>query len=387
MESQPPKRRLIRKLLLAGNPYDGFILEEAGFRASGQGGLDDAPTFDLVRSGARALEVLEKNEAGYDMVLADYTLPDMSGTELSMRIRESRPGFPLAVLTSNTDLGGATEHGAPQQDGNLFIWYGAPSLVRALVKLQEDELNAPLVLGPLYSLVILLVEDEPNFYSHFVPVLYDRIRESAIDLVPSRRRRASPWSIIENRPLVLLRRNFEDACEVLYQYRDRLMALVSDIRFPVNGQLKGDAGLRLLYRARSIDAHLPVAVHSREREHQDAVADAKGRFLWKDSPRLLAHLDHFLIHSCGFGPFVFRWPAGERYGVARTLAELRTLIEEVPDVVFEYHALHHDYSTWLVVHGHQELAQQVRELSITAFNPRQDVLELLNRALEEHERG
>jgi len=385
MQPQPPKRRLIRKLLLAGNPYDGFILEEAGFRAAGQGGRADAPTFDLVRSGARALEALD-SDAGYDMVLADYTLPDMSGPELAARIRERRPGFPLAVLTSNTDLGGATERGAPaQQDSNLFIWYGAPSLVRALVQLQEDELNAPLVLGPMYSLVILLVEDEPNFYSHFVPVLYDRIRESAAELVPRQRRSSSPWSVIENRPLVLLRRNFEDACDVLYKYRDRLMALVSDIRFPVKGELKGDASLRLLYRARSIDAHLPVAVHSREREHEDAVTEAKGRFLWKDSPRLLAHLDHFLIHSCGFGPFVFRWPAGERYGVARTLAELRALTEDVPDVVFEYHALHHDFSTWLVVHGYRQLAQQVRELSITAFDPRKDILQLFDEELANRE--
>ena len=377
----PPKRRRIRKLLLAGNPYDGFILEEAGFRAGGQDGPEDAPTFNLVRSGSKALEALDSG-AGYDMLLADHELPDMSGPELARRVQQSHPGFPLAVLTSNTDLGGSTVHGVEQPDSNLFIWYGAPSLVRALVKLQEDELNAPLVLGPMYSLVILLVEDEPNFYSHFVPVLYDRIRESALELLPRQRRKPSPWTFVDNRPLVLLRRNFEDACDVLYRYKDRLMALITDIRFPVNGELKGDAGLRLLYRARSIDAHLPVAVHSREREHKDAVADAKGRFLWKDSPRLLAHLDHFLIHSCGFGPFVFRWPAGERYGVARTLAELRTLIEEVPDVVFEYHALHHDYSTWLVVHGYQELAQRVRELSITAFNPRQDVLELLIRALE-----
>ena len=380
MQPLPPKRRHIRKLLLAGNPYDGFILEEAGFRASGEDGPEDAPTFDLVRSGARALEALDSN-AGYDMVLADYTLPDMSGPELADRIKERNKDFPVAVLTSNTDLGGATGRGAPQQDTNLFIWYGAPSLVRALVKLQEDELNAPLVLGPLYSLVILLVEDEPNFYSHFVPVLYERIRESAIELVPRTRRPPSPWSIIENRPLVLLRRNFEEACEVLYKYRERLMALVTDIRFPVKGELKGDAGLRLLYRARSIDAHLPVAVHSREREHQDAVAEAKGRFLWKDSPRLLAHLDHFLIHSCGFGPFVFRWPAGERYGVARSLRELRVLTEEVPDVVFEYHALHHDFSTWLVVHGYRQLAQEVRELSITAFDPRQDILRLFDREL------
>jgi hypothetical protein len=231
-------------------------------------------------------------------------------------------------------------------------------------------------------MVILLVEDEPNFYSHFVPVLYERIRESAIALVPARQRPSSQWSIIDNRPLVLLRHNFEDACQVLYEYGTNLMALITDMRFPVKGQLKGDAGLRLLYRARSINGHLPVAVHSRDKEHAGAVHEAQGRFLWKDSARLLTELEQFLIHSCGFGPFVFRWPAGERYGVARTLRELRDLIAEVPDVVFEHHALHHDFSTWLAVHGHPQLAHQVRELSIRAADPRQDVLELLNELLD-----
>jgi len=123
-------------------------------------------------------------------------------------------------------------------------------------------------------------------------------------------------------------------------------------------------------------------VHSRDLEHKGAAREAGARFFWKDSSKLLYELDQFLIDVCGFGPFVFRWPAGESYGVARTLQELRDLIAQVPEVVFEHHALHFDFSTWLAVHGYMDLATVVRELSLTDASPRQQVLTVLDKVLQ-----
>ncbi len=376
---EPPQRRRIRRLLLAGNPYDAFLLEEAGVRPPGQDEPAEAPTFDLVRSGERARRVLASGD--YDMLLANHTLPDMSGAELAAAVRAERPELPVAIVTSNTELGGASDADSASTE-NLFIWYGAHSFLWGLIRLYEDELNAPSLINTGHALAILLVEDEPNFYSHFVPLLYERVRASAIELIPEHRRPASIWTPSENRPLVLLRRSFEASCEALYRYRTQIMAVITDMTFPVKGELKTDAGLRLLYRARSINGHMPVAVHSHEREHQEAAQEARAKFLWKDSPHLLSDIDHFLVDSCGFGPFVFRWPAGDVYGVARNLSELRALIADVPEVVFEHHALHFDFSTWLAVHGYGDLARVVRELSITDYSPRQDFLHLLDEVLE-----
>ena len=359
-----------------GNPYDAFLLEEAGFRPPGQEEPADAPTFDLVRTGSAALKAL--GGGGFDMVLADYLLPDTSGPDLARRIRQAHPSVPVVIVTSNTDLGGAGKGSAGHSEPNLFIWYGAHSFLRALVRLQEDERNAPRLVAAGHALALLLVEDEPNFYSHFVPLLYERTEASARDLAP---RPPSTWGVIDNRPLVLLRRNFEDACEVLYRYRSYILAVISDMCFPVQGELKSDAGLRLLYRARAVNAHLPMAVHSRELEHKSAAQEAGAKFLWKDSPHFLPELDNFLVEFCGFGPFVFRWPAGEVYGVAHNLAELRKLIADVPDVVFEHHALHFDFSSWLAVHGYLELARRVRDVSITDPAVRQLLLDLIDEQL------
>ncbi len=375
----PASRRRISTLLLVGNPYDAFLLEDAGFRSADLDEIGEAPTFELVRSGKKALRRLE--EGGFDMVIMNMMLPDMPGTELAAKVRRLYPKLPLAVVTSNTDLGGSSAITGGEQIPDLFIWFGAPNMLRALLKLKEDELNAPTLAAEQHALVILLVEDEPNFYSHFVPVLYERIRETSIELMRRSRRPSSPWSIIDNRPLVLLRRNFEDACKVLYHYKLQVMCLITDMRFPVKDQFKGDAGLRLLYRARSINGHLPVAVHSREKDYSKAVNEAQARFLWKDSSRLLANLDQFLLEFCGFGPFVFCSPDGKRYGVARNLRELHKRMKAVPDVVFEFHALHFDFSSWLAVHGYQELGHKVRELRIGTADPRQDVIRLIEKEL------
>lgn len=370
-----PVRKAIDKVLLVGSPYNAFMLEDAGFRPRGVSEPADAPRFQLLRTSSAALEALASER--FDLVLAHHTLPDGSGSELVARIRQQFPGIPAIIFSGDADLGGATETSSPL-DPNLFIYYGAPSFWRALVKLHEDELNAPSLLDSGAAMAILLVEDEPNFYSHFLPALYERIRTSAIELLPPERRPKSPWSVSANRPLVLLHRNFEEACETLVRYQHCVMALITDLCFPVGNDLHGDAGLRLLYRARALYRHLPAVVTSHDREHRDAAIAANAKFLWKDSPRLLTELDNFLLHFCGFGPFEFRWPAGERYGLARSLRDLRDLIADVPDVVFEHHALHHDFSAWLAVHGHQRVARRARDLGITEPNLRKKVLEALD---------
>jgi len=382
-EGGAPPRSRITSVLLAGNPYDAFLLEEAGFRPRGQREPADAPSFDLARSGEKALKSLAVGD--YQMLIANYDLPDMSGQELARQVKQRHPEVAVAVVTSNTDLGGASEGESVREEDNLFIWYGAHSFLWGLIRLFEDEKDAPRLISGGHSLAILLVEDEPNFYSHFVPLLYERLRATAIELIPPARRPQSIWSPLVNRPLVLLRRNFEEACELLYRYRTQLMAVITDMSYPVKGELKGDAGLRLLYRARAVNAHIPVAVHSHEREHREAAQEARAKFLWKDSPHLLTDLDHFLVHSCGFGPFVFRWPMGDVYGTAHNLIELRDLVAAVPEVVFEHHALHFDFSAWLAVHGYAELARVVRELSITDSSPRLDVLKVLEQAVTSEE--
>lgn len=53
--------------------------------------------------GEAALELLDENGA-YDLILIDYSMPGMSGTELARQILKAKPEAKLAILTGNADL-------------------------------------------------------------------------------------------------------------------------------------------------------------------------------------------------------------------------------------------------------------------------------------------
>jgi hypothetical protein len=379
------KRKRIRNILLAGAPYDAYLMEEAGFwrhdlAPHEEGVLDEAPAYTLVRTSDETVAAAASGL--HDLLVIGGKLRDVSSFEVRRRVRAAGVNLPTVIITSDNQARGEERDPdkAPDPTG-LFVWYGSPSVLRTLVRLQEDERNSRLVLGSAEGLAVLIVEDEPNFYSHYLPAVYERILAATVDLLPLAARPESPWMDLDTRPLVLLRHNFEDAFNVIARYPRQLLALVTDIEYPINGVLRGDAGLRLLYRARALQAHMPVVVQSHQPEHRAAVEEAGARFLLKSSNHLLSELGDFLTDYCGFGPFVFRWPAGAEFGRAHSLGELRDLVGRVPDVVFEHHGLHNDFSSWLAVHGYADLAQEVRDLQITESDVRTRMMELIDQAI------
>ncbi len=63
------------------------MLERAGYRVT------------VAAGGARALEIIERDDEPIDLLLSDVVMPGMDGVELVRRARERRPGLP-ALLTS-----------------------------------------------------------------------------------------------------------------------------------------------------------------------------------------------------------------------------------------------------------------------------------------------
>jgi CheY-like chemotaxis protein len=58
-------------------------------------------------SGAQALELL-RTGAAPDLVITDYLMPVMNGTELAREIRAQRPGLPILLATGYASLAGNT---------------------------------------------------------------------------------------------------------------------------------------------------------------------------------------------------------------------------------------------------------------------------------------
>ena len=51
-----------------------------------------------------AIELLREADTSFDLILIDYTMPGMSGTDLAHHILASDPGAKLAILTGHSEL-------------------------------------------------------------------------------------------------------------------------------------------------------------------------------------------------------------------------------------------------------------------------------------------
>jgi PAS domain S-box-containing protein len=57
-----------------------------------------------IDSAVKALEVFKKNPAGFDVVITDQTMPQLTGYELAQRLMEIRTAIPIILCTGYSDL-------------------------------------------------------------------------------------------------------------------------------------------------------------------------------------------------------------------------------------------------------------------------------------------
>ena len=81
--------------------------------------------------------------------------------------------------------------------------------------------------------VLLVVEDNIRYYSSFLPVIYTELIKQSRRVIQEGINVAHKLVRMQARPKILLTSNFEDAAQVVQQYREHLLGVVSDVEFPM----------------------------------------------------------------------------------------------------------------------------------------------------------
>lgn len=345
--------RRIYNVLIVANPYDAFMLEDDGrveekiYNEYMELGLRYPPTFTQVSTTDEAAKVLETTNI--DLVICMPGNADNDAFTVARAIKGEFPDIHCVVLTPFS-------HGITKRMENedlsifdyVFCWLGNTNLILSIIKLIEDKMNLEHDIREAGVQMILLVEDSIRFYSSILPNLYSYLLVQSQRFSTEALNRHAATLRMRGRPKVVLARTYEEAMAMYDKYADNTLGVISDVRFPVNGEKDADAGLKLLRTIRAHDEYVPLIMESSESSNRQA-AEAEGfRFVDKNSKTMSIDLRHIMEEHMGFGDFIFRDPkTHEEIMRIHNLKELQDNIFKIPNDSMLYHVSRNHMSRWL----------------------------------------
>jgi hypothetical protein len=367
----------VKEILLVANLYDAYSIESEGRFSDHilgeyyQLSPTSVPRITGVSSDEEAFSRLKSRH--YDMIIIMIGVDKESPMKLCRRIKDKYPYIPAFLLLNSQ---GDIDFVRKQKTGGIpfdkyFVWTGESKIFFAMVKLLEDRVN---VEKKGLTRVILIVEDSPEYYSNYLPMLYTLLMEQTKNLIEDVSTDEFYKVLkLRTRPKILLTSTYEEAILIYNAYKESLLCVISDMRFPKDDLLSDTAGFDLLRHIRNELPDLPTVLQSSDPSNANYAYTLKSTFINKNSESLLQDLKSFINYYMGFGHFVYRDNNGRQIAVAKSMKEVEKYLETVSEDSLVYHALKDHYSLWLMARGEVKMAKMINPLKVADF---QDLKEL-----------
>ncbi len=388
----------VKEILLVANLYDAYSIEGEGRFSDHMLGeyyqlsLTSLPRVTGVTGDEEAFNKLKARH--YDMVIIMVGIHKESPMLLCKKIKDRYPYLPTFLLLNNPDdtsfIKRKKAAGIPFD--NYFVWTGESKVFFAMVKLLEDKVNVDNDTRKGLTRIILLVEDSAEYYSSYLPMLYTLVLEQTRNLIAD----VSTDELykvlrLRARPKILLASNWEDAITIYNKYKENILCVISDIRFPKNGELHETAGIELISQIKKDLPNLPAVLQSSDTENAKYAFTLKANFINKNSESLLQDLKSFINYYLGFGHFVYRDNTGRQIAVAKSMKEFEAYLETVPEDSLAYHAMKNHFSLWLMARGEVKIAKLINPVKVTDFSSlkelREYLLEIIRKRRREMNKG
>jgi hypothetical protein len=239
--------------------------------------------------------------------------------------------------------------------------FAPEKIMSSVVRAAEDLLNIE-----KYSraprFIFHIVDDEPRWFSQFLPILY---------------------GIIGQRADVKITRTYEESLRFLFGvddesriekeryaslgHGDDVVCLIADIFFPKGEDLQSAAGLDLIRLVNAYYPRIPVIIASKAKEALEF--KDLGFILPKGDPGSLQKLRDYILNLTGMGDFLVYADDGRELRRAKDIRGIcRLLLEAERDTaegrelqaILESYGKKDKFSTWLYMHSYRELGDRLR---------------------------
>jgi hypothetical protein len=265
------------------------------------------------------------------------------------------------------------------------VWNGDSKIFFAMIKMVEDRINLDNDTQKASTRVILLVEDSPKFYSRFLTSLYNVVMDQTRRIIRDVQTDELYKVLrIRARPKIVLASNYEQAIDIIDNYREYILAVITDTRFPKDGNMQADAGFQLVNSIKESGLEIPLILHSSE-NHNEAIAKSMDLlFINKNKENLSELFRHFIITYLGFGDFLFKMPDHSEVGLAKTMKEFVEFLKVIPDESLLFHANNHHFSLWLMARGEIQIARKIKPVNEKEFASVFEIREYILKTIEHY---
>ncbi len=378
----------VKEILLVSNLYDAFSINKEGRFSEimlydyGKLNLTSLPRITGVYSTEETLEQLEiKN---IDMVVITIGFNKQRPLKIIKKIKERYPDLPIFILLNNTHHIKFLEK--QKEDigyDKIFVWDGESRVFFTMIKYLEDKMNAENDSKLASVRMILVVEDNPIYYSNYLNKLY-RIIFKQTNKIIDEVKMDKLYKVLKlrARPKILLATNYEEAMKLFHKFKDNIFVMITDVQFPKDGKIQPDTGFQLIDEVRKEKPRLPIIVLSSDKKQKQVAANKCLTFIDKNDEDLYQKLIHQVTQKIGFGDFIFRNAKGEEIDRAATLKEFEKILKRVPQESIDYHAKRDDFSLWLMARSEIQLAKILEAKKAHHFKDVEEIREYILKMLK-----
>ena len=359
----------IFNVLLVANPYDAFMLEDDGridekiFIEYMNLSLRYPPRFTQVSTEEDAWKQLDNMT--FDLVICMPGTDNSDTFDIGRQIKEKYPHIPLVVLTPfSHGIRERMEHEDLSIFEYVFCWLGNTDLLVSIIKLIEDKMNLEHDIKEVGVQMILLVEDSVRFYSSVLPNLYKFVLKQSQEFATEALNEHQRTLRMRGRPKIVLARTYEEALDLYTRYQNHTLGIVSDARFPREGKIDPQAGIRFLTEVRSRSPFIPLILQSAEISNREFAEHIHAQFIDKNSKKMNIDLRQAVSEHFGFGDFVFRNPkTKEEVARVHNLKDLQNAIFSIPADSLLYHISRNHVSRWLYSRAIFPVAEFLKQIT------------------------
>lgn len=381
----------VQEILMVSTLYDAFSIESEGRFFDDVLGeyqhlnLSSIPRITAVSTINQVFEALKTKH--YDFIILMTGMDHKKTVFLMREIKQYYKYIPIYILFNNqTEVEPFRQKYTDTKEfDGLFVWNGDSNIFFAMIKSVEDRANLVNDTAKAFVRVILFIEDNPRYYSKYLPIFYKSVMEQT-RLILRDVKTDDLYKVLRmrTRPKIIHARNFEEAMEVIENYKGFLLTVITDMEFTREGVMDPLAGNEIIRILRQQNSELPIIIQSSEEKHRELAGSLNMAFVNKNKDNMRQIFSNFIKDYLGFGNFVFKGQDGNTLGIASTLDEFLAILKDLPPESLHYHASRNHFSLWLMARGEVGISKIIRPSNIGDFGSIEGIRNYLMEIISEY---